>query len=242
MCLPGWMPGERVASGSPFFRVAARLAAVGARYHRARLLGAERLPGGPALIVANHGLYGLDTPVFFHLVREATGRIPVGLAERMLCRLAPMKRVLEELGGVEGTRAAALALLGQGRLVVCYPGGAREVFKDRHFRHRLRWEKSVGFVHVARLAGVPIVPVAGVGIDDTYRVVGRLQPLARLAGHEKYAVPVSVGIGAVPLPAKFTFAIGPPVDPPANDSERAAREVKERVQGWIESRLEEAER
>lgn len=234
------MPQDRSEPGSPVFRLASALAALSARYHRASLEGAGNLPEGPALLVANHGLYGLDTPVFFHLVKEATGRIPVGLAERLMCRLSPMKRVLEEIGGVEGTRAAALSLLGQGRLVVCYPGGAREVFKDRTQRHRLRWERSVGFVEVARRAGVPIVPVAGMGIDDTYRVVTKLVPLARLAGHEKYAVPIAVGLGAAPLPARFRFEIGPPVDPPGDGSADSVLEVKKRVQGWIESRLGEA--
>lgn len=235
------LPPEGSRPGSPLFRFASAVAAFGARYHRAGLDGAEHLPDGPALLVANHGLYGLDTPVFFHLVREATGRLPVGLAERMMCRLQPMRRILEEIGGVEGTRDAAVSLLREGRLVVCYPGGAREVFKETRLRHRLRWERAIGFVHVAREAGVPIVPVAGVGVDDTYRVVTRLESLGRLAGHEKYAVPVSVGLGAAPWPARFRFRIGPPVEPPSSGSESAALEVKARLQRWIESRLEEAE-
>ncbi len=122
--------------------------------------------------------------------------------------------------------------------MVCYPGGAREVFKDARLRHRLAWGRALGFARVAAEAGVPIVPFAGAGIDDTFRVVGRLAPLARLAGHEKYAVPVGVGLGPVPRRATFRFALGPPIPPPrpgAADVELVA--TRDRVRRAVESLL-----
>ncbi|WP_373046224.1 1-acyl-sn-glycerol-3-phosphate acyltransferase [Vulgatibacter sp.] len=238
------LPPDNADTSSPNvpFAIAARIAAAQARYHRAQLEGAEHLPGGPALVVANHGLYGLDTPVFFYLVWRATGRAPVGLAERYLCALPPMRAALEAIGGVLGTRENALRMLGEGRLVVCYPGGAREVFKAREARHRLAWERALGWVRVAQAAQVPIVPVAGAGIDDTYRVVAKMRPLALLAGHEKYAVPLAVGLGAAPLPARFRFRIGAPFPPPApRAGEAALHALREQVAGWIETQLEELE-
>jgi 1-acyl-sn-glycerol-3-phosphate acyltransferase len=55
-----------------FFRFAERGAALSALYHRARLLEAEHLPTqGPVLLVGNHGLWGYETPAFFHLVHQA---------------------------------------------------------------------------------------------------------------------------------------------------------------------------
>lgn len=230
---------DRRTGGIPF-RIARHLASLGALYHRAEIEGIGHLPDGAALIVSNHGLYGLDTPVFFYLVWRETGRAPVGLAERFLCALPPMRQVLEELGGVEGTRENALRVLAEGRLVVCYPGGAYEVFKAAGQRHRLCWDRALGFLRVARDAQVPIVPVAGLGIDDTYRVIARLRPLGWLAGHEKYAVPFSLGVGAAPLPARFRFRIGPPVAPPRRDADDdELLELRRHVQGQVEAQLEE---
>ncbi len=197
------------------FNVALRTAALAAKYHRASASGLEHVPRhGPALIVANHGIFGFDTPVFFFLVYQATGRIPIGMADRILVRLAPMRAVLHEIGGVEGTRRNALSLLRQDQLVVCYPGGAREVFKGPGQRHRLAWEKATGFARVAAEAQVPVLPVAAHGVDDTFRVVGNLSTLAKLLGHQKYRVPLALGVGPLPLPARFRFDIGPAVAPP----------------------------
>lgn len=203
------------------FRIARSAAALAARYHRATLIGTEHLPKqGPALVVANHGIFGLDTPVFFFLVHQATGRLPIGMADRILVRLPPMRAVLHEIGGVEGTRENARMLLERGQLVVCYPGGAREVFKGPGQRHRLAWERSCGFARVAAEAQVPVVPVAALGVDDTFRVVCRISPLARVLGHSKYAVPFAVGLGPLPFPSRFRFHVGPPMPPPP----RGARE------------------
>lgn len=234
------LPPDRAQGAAPSLAWAAGrlVAAAQARYHRASLDGIVHLPDGPALLVANHGRFGLETPVFFYLLWQATGRAPVGLAERYLCALAPMRAILEDLGGVPGTRQNALALLRAGRLVVCYPGGAREVFKGAGERHSLAWEGKTGWLQVAREAQVPIVPVAAAGVDDTFHVVGRLGVLARLAGHEKYAVPVAVGAGLLPLPARFRFCIGPAVAPPAPEaSEGALLSIHRRVRGWIEAQI-----
>lgn len=201
------------------FQAATRLAAAAALYHRGTLSGVERLPRGPALLVGNHGLYGLDTPVFFYLLWQATGRLPFGLAERMMCKLPGFRSLLAQLHGVEGTRDNALRLLAGGEWVVCYPGGAREVFKGAGQRHRLAWDRSLGFLRVAAQAQVPVVPFAGAGVDDTFRVMLRFPGVAALlAGHEKYAVPLSVGLGPAPLPARFRFRIGAPLPPPAPDA------------------------
>jgi 1-acyl-sn-glycerol-3-phosphate acyltransferase len=230
------LPGPEPASAT--FAAARWLAAAAATWHRAELRGLKHLPDGPALLVGNHGLYGLDSPVFFYLVFRATGRLPIGLAERLLCRAGWMRETLARIGGIEGTPANAHRLLAAGRWVVCYPGGAREVFKGHGGRHRLRWERAAGFARVARDARVPVVPFAGAGIDDTYRVIGRVGLVARLAGHEKYAIPVGVGLGPLPLPARFRFALGaalPPPPPRAGEGEIAA--FSGLVRGRVEATL-----
>jgi 1-acyl-sn-glycerol-3-phosphate acyltransferase len=213
------------------FRAAETGAALAARYHRARLVGAEHLPAqGAVLLVGNHGLWGYETPVFFHLLQRATGRYPVGLAERGFFKIPVLRTVVPWLGGVEGTPENALASLRAGHLVVCYPGGAWEVFKRRGQRYRLRWERALGFVRLAARARVPIVPFAGFGVDDAFRCLDDERLCVRLAPGDKYRVPLVMGMGPLPLPVRFTFLLGRPQEPPPEDApESRLKAFRERV-------------
>jgi 1-acyl-sn-glycerol-3-phosphate acyltransferase len=214
------------------FRLAEAGAHLSAMYHRARLLGAEHLPrGGPVLLVGNHGVLGYETPAFFHLLHHATGRYPLGLADRGFFRIPLVRTVLPWIGGVEGTPANALTALGEGHLVVCYPGGAREVFKRSQGRYMLRWEQALGFVKLAARTGVPIVPFAGFGVDDTFFYPpGEERLCLRLSAREKYRMPLVMGLGLLPLPVRMTFAMGEPHEPPpGNASEQRLKAFRDRV-------------
>jgi 1-acyl-sn-glycerol-3-phosphate acyltransferase len=187
------------------------MAAALARWHRASLEGVAGLPAGPALLVGNHGLFGFETPAFFYLLHAATGRYPVGLADRTMFGREPIRSLLARVGGVPGTPANARALLAGGELVVCYPGGAREVFKAREDRYRLAWDGARGFARLAIEAQVPVVPFAALGVDESWVHLGRPPFAARLG---RYAMPLAVGLGPLPLPVSFRFRLGPPLAPP----------------------------
>jgi 1-acyl-sn-glycerol-3-phosphate acyltransferase len=124
-----------------------------------------------------------------------------------------LRDVLVRLGGMYGAKVNAHRALDDGHLVVCYPGGAREVLKhDPAQRYRLRWEKSCGFARVALQAGVPIIPFAAAGVDDTYQIVSRLRGSGKLLmGHDKYDLPLLYGMGPLPAPVPFWFRIGKPI-------------------------------
>lgn len=183
--------------------------------HTPRFEGVENLPEGPALLVGNHGLLGYETLLFFERLFETTGRMPRGLADRWFFRVPGVRDALVRLGGMYGNVENALHALSRNHLVVCYPGGAREVLKQSaQDRYRLRWEKSVGFVKVALQAGVPIVPFAAAGVDDTYNILSRIEGSGRyLMGHDKYDLPVLWGRGPLPEPVPFWFRIGKPIHP-----------------------------
>jgi 1-acyl-sn-glycerol-3-phosphate acyltransferase len=123
-----------------------------------------------------------------------------------------VKPVLERVGGIPGTRENARRLLDAGNMVVCYPGGAREVFKGPRRHYQLRWERAHGFARVAIEAGVPVVPFAGLGVDDAWLNLGHVRAARRLLG--RYCAPLAIGLGPLPLPAQLRFVIGRPILPP----------------------------
>lgn len=211
-------------------------AALAAAYHRAELWGEEQLPAGPALLVGNHGIYGYETPVFFYLLRRLTGRYPIGLAERRFFRIPLVRSVLPMLGGLPGTRENALAALREGKHVVCYPGGAREVFKRPHERYVLRWGQRAGFVRVAAAAQVPVVPFAARGVDESFL---QLERFIRLAEDPAYTMPLMV---PVPLARPFRFLLGEPLDPPPADAEEGeVMRFRDRVAQTVQRLLREVQ-
>lgn len=203
------------------------------RYHPITFEGADNLPSGPALLVGNHGLLGYEALFFFEEVLRRTGRMPVGLADRWFFRVPLLRDVLVRVGGTYGHRRNALSHLAAGDLVVVYPGGAREAFKtSERDLYRLRWEQSHGFVRLAIECGVPVVPFAAAGVDDTFDIVGRHEGLGqRWMGHDKYDVPRLKGVGGLPLPraVPFLFRVGLALELGRDRSERAVREAHERV-------------
>ena len=237
---PGGLPqlDERVIEVARVFNRLLR------RYHPVRFDGLEHLPAGPVLLVGNHGRLGYETMLFFDELLARTGRHPRGLADRWFFRVPGLRDALMRLGGVKGDRIHALQALRQGHLVVCYPGGAREVFKAGD-SYRLCWEQSLGFVRVALQAGVPIVPFAAAGVDDTYDAVGVLRGSGSLMmGHAKYDLPLLRGRGPLPRPVPFWFRLGEPilVTGDASDGAAVARQhaqIHERAQGLLDGLVSE---
>lgn len=194
--------------------------------HPSRVEGLSHVPWrGGALLVGNHGMLGYESPVFFERVLAACGRLPIGLADRWFFRVPGLRDLLVRLGGAYGSAANGLRALRRGELVVCYPGGAREVFKREADKYRCLWERSVGFVRLAIATGVPIVPFAAAGVDDTFRVLAHLRGSgALLMGQDKYDLPIVWGLGPLPRPVPFWFRFGAPILPPAGvkSTDRAA--------------------
>lgn len=191
------------------------LARLVSRLHPVRLEGTEHLPDGPAVLVGNHGLLGYETIAFFHAVLERTGRLPLGLADRWFFRVPGLRSVLVRAGGMLGTAENARAALADGAWVVAYPGGAREVLKrDNRAKYRLQWERSRGFARLASELGIPVVPFAAAGVDDTFDIVGTVRGSGQLLmNHSKYDLPVLWGRGPLPRPVPFWFRIGEPILP-----------------------------
>lgn len=200
------------------------------RFHPSRVEGMGHVPRrGPAILVGNHGMLGYESPFFFEHVLHGCGRLPVGLADRWFFRVPGLRDMLVRLGGAYGSPANGLRALRRGDLVVCYPGGAREVLKCEADKYRCLWERSVGFVRLAIATGAPIVPFAAAGVDDMFHVVAHLKGTGQfLMGDRKYDLPVVWGsTGPLPKRVPFWFRFGEPITPPKNASVKDLDAVKE---------------
>jgi 1-acyl-sn-glycerol-3-phosphate acyltransferase len=173
-----------------------------------------------ALIVSNHGALGMDLPVLISRIYKKTGRRLRTLGDHVVFATPGLRDLAWQMGIVEGTPENTHRLLTAGEIVLVYPGGAEEALCSAEERYRLFWEGRYGFVRTALRAGVPIVPLVGIGTDDIY-----LQPISRnrvrrsgvgrfIAEHigEKYVLPWFLGLGLFPLPVHIHYLVGEPID------------------------------
>lgn len=204
--------------------------------------GMENIPREQgALIVTNHGHFGIDLPVLLRLILEGTGRIVRSLGDRVVFALPLFRDLAHSMGAIEGEPEATVRLLEDDQLVLVYPGGAKEALSGPEDAYRLQWESSHGFIRTAMRAQKPIIPIAGLGNEELYvqvvsqdRVrqsgVGRF--ISQLLG-DKYVMPIYMGLGALPFPTDLHYIIGEPIHlphgPEAADDPNIVAELHRRV-------------
>jgi 1-acyl-sn-glycerol-3-phosphate acyltransferase len=214
------------------------------RWFHATIEGVEHIPQtGGALVVGNHSVGGLDGFVLGALIIRHTGRYPRALADRNLFRVPFVRSLFKEIGALAGEPKRARELLEDGELVMVYPGGVDDSFKTSDQRNRLQWGTRAGFAKVAMRAKVPIVPIAGLGIDDMYKVVAREHLLGRaIFGSPRYDLPIALGAYGTPVPKRNPqhFVVFPPVDTNGDpESERDVERVRAATYDAIDGRLRE---
>lgn len=221
-------------------------------YFRVEFQGLEHLPkSGRALMVGNHGRTGIDAFIFAAVAAEHLGRPVRPLTDKLFFRIPKLRDYIAALGGVPGTRENATRLLSEDELVVVYPGGNDEVMKPSYEVYQLSWGDRLGFVKVAQTTGAPIIPVAGIGVEEIYvNMPGwdsfEMSPLARwfedVVGRRYRTMPPLTGIlGPVPAPVKLTFKLGPPLpvhDLP-HDNEHELLHFQRKVQNTLKKMIRE---
>lgn len=237
-------PGPSDTRGVASDGLPLRLQDLPIRWFHATLDSPARIPGeGGALVVGNHAFGGLDGLVLGALIVRHTGRRPRFLADRNLFRIPGLPPALRAFGAVAGEPDAAVSLLRRGEIVVVYPGGVDEAFKPSAARHELRWGGRRGFAIVAMRAGVPIIPVAGIGIDDMVTVVARERWIGRrLFGKPRYDLPIALGALGLPIPvprrSPQKYALQAPIDTSGDPTcEADVERVRAATQAAIEAAL-----
>ena len=188
-------------------------------WFRAEWEGIERIPSaGGALLVANHaGAVPSDAPVIMHGIEKELGRPVYGLADFFFRSLPVAGTLWSRAGGVTAHPDNAHRLLhDEGQLALVFPEGVKGPSKLYKDRYQLRRFGRGGFVETAMRAGVPIVPIAVVGAEESMPILARSGTLARILGVPY--VPFTANLALLgPLgllgyfPAKFKLRVLDPV-------------------------------
>jgi 1-acyl-sn-glycerol-3-phosphate acyltransferase len=145
--------------------------------------GLEKIPRhGGALLVANHAAaIPSDAPVIMHGIEEELGRPVYGLADNFFKTVPVVGTLWSRTGGVAAHPENAYRLLReQQQLVLVFPEGGKGPGKTYDERYRLRRFGRGGFVEIAMRAGVPIVPIAVVGAEESMPILFKVPALAKM--------------------------------------------------------------
>jgi len=169
--------------------------------------------------VANHAAaLPSDAPVIMHGIEEELDRPVYGLGDHMFKQVPVVGTLWSRLGGVVAHPDNAYRLLReQDQLLLVFPEGTKGPAKTYDERYRLRRFGRGGFVEIAMRAGVPIIPIAVVGAEESMPTITRLPSVARALGLPYFPITANMLVfgpllGAVTyFPAKFKLRVLPPV-------------------------------
>jgi 1-acyl-sn-glycerol-3-phosphate acyltransferase len=224
------------------------------QWFRVEWEGIENIPAdGGALLVANHaGAIPSDAPAIMHGIETELGRPVYGLGEYVFKSLPVVGTWWSRVGGVTANPHNAYRLLReQHQLVLVFPEGTKGPSKTYGERYRLRRFGRGGFVEIAMRAGVPVVPIAVVGAEESMPILFNIGPLAKAMKLPYFPITANMlalgPLGVVAyFPAKFRIRVLEPVHfevPP--DQVRYSRsrvmetaeDIRERIQAALHDML-----
>ena len=225
------LPGDDIDDWDPDYirAVLPALSTVFNGYFRGEVRGLENIPAeGPVLLVGNHsgGTLIADTFVFTMKFYEHFGpdRRFHQLAHDVAARLPGLG--IRQFGVVAASHDNARKAFDLGAPVLVYPGGDHESFRPSWESSKIDFAGRKGFIKLALEQNVPIVPVVAIGGQETALFFARGKSLAKLTGWGsltrikvmpfQLAPPFGITFMdlplRVPLPAKITVEVLPPVD------------------------------
>jgi 1-acyl-sn-glycerol-3-phosphate acyltransferase len=200
-------------------RLAPTLSFLYRRYFRVSLRGVGNLPPtGRALIVANHsGTLPLDAAMIQVGLREEheAHRMVRPLVEDLVFHSPILGTLIRRIGGVRANFENAERLLMAGQVAAVFPEGVQGVGKRFKERYKLKRFGRGGFVKLALKTRAPIIPVAVVGAEETYPLLGKLSWFSRSTGIPYLPLtptfPWLGPLGLLPLPSKWIISVGEPI-------------------------------
>lgn len=190
-------------------------------YFRVEVEGIEHLPTtGPAMLVANHGGAALPYDGVM-LTLAVANEMPIPRRARVMgteiFNAAPtLSHLYRKVGGVYASRADASYLLEQGHVVAVFPEGVRAFQKPFSAAYQVQRFGRGGFVTLAEVHGVPVVPVAIVGSDEVHPALFSSRVLAKLVQlvwPAQRVEEMAVYLNLLPLPIRWRIRFLPPIEP-----------------------------
>jgi 1-acyl-sn-glycerol-3-phosphate acyltransferase len=184
---------------------------------------------GPVLLVGNHTGGNMSPEVivlplafstFFGVER------PFYQLAHNLVLASPFGPFLRRYGAMAASHEHAKRALQSGAAVLVFPGGDWEVHRPSWEGNKTDFGGRKGFIKLALAEDVPIVPVVTIGGQETALFISRGAWLAKLTRADKLlrlkVIPISLALpwivnvgdlfGHIPLPAKITIEVLPPID------------------------------
>jgi 1-acyl-sn-glycerol-3-phosphate acyltransferase len=209
----------------------------------------DRIPTeGGALIVANHAAaIPSDAPVIMHGIETRLGRPVYGLADHYFRSIPVVGTLWARNGGVVAQPDNAYRLLReQNQLVMVFPEGTKGPSKTYNERYRLRRFGRGGYVEIAMRAGVPIIPIAVVGAEESMPILTRVPALSKLLGTPYFPITANMLAfgpmgGLAYFPAKFKLRVLEPVtfDVPPDQPRYSRSRIMDESEA-IRQRIQEA--
>jgi 1-acyl-sn-glycerol-3-phosphate acyltransferase len=181
--------------------------------------GLEKIPThGGALLIANHaGAIPPDAPAIMHGIEVELGRPVYGLADYFFRTVPVVGTLWSRTGGVPAHPDNAYRLLhDQHQLALVFPEGTKATSKTYSDRYRLRRFGRGGFVEIAMKAGVPVIPIAVVGAEESMPILFRMSGVAKALNLPYFPVTAnSLVLGPLGyvtyLPAKIKLRVLDPI-------------------------------
>jgi 1-acyl-sn-glycerol-3-phosphate acyltransferase len=137
----------------------------------------------------------------------------------------PFLSSLRKFGTVVASPENARKALESGAVLLVYPGGDYEVHRPSWESAKVDFDGRKGFIRQALERDVPIVPVVSIGGQETALFLSRGETLARALMLDRLfrlkVLPISIALpwglnvgdmlGHIPLPAKITIEVLPPI-------------------------------
>jgi 1-acyl-sn-glycerol-3-phosphate acyltransferase len=199
-------------------------------WYRAEVRNVGNVPEkGPVLLVGNHTggnmapevvIFPLAFTTYFGVER------PFYQLAHNLVLASPVGPFLRRWGTMAASHEHATQALRSGAAVLVFPGGDWEVHRPSWEGDRIQFAGRKGFIRLALNENAPIVPVVTIGGQETALFLSRGAWLARALRADRLlrlkVIPISIALpwiinvgdllGHIPLPAKITIEVLPPID------------------------------
>lgn len=182
--------------------------------------GLDKIPAeGGALLVANHAAaIPSDAPAIMHGIETERERAVYGLADTFFKGAPVVGTLWARNGGVVAHPDNAYRLLReQQQLVLVFPEGSKGPGKTVREMYKLRRFGRGGYVEIAMRAGVPVIPIAVMGAEESMPILFKMPSLAKAFGVPYFPVTANM-LAFGPLlgtllyfPAKFKLRVLDPV-------------------------------